>query len=277
MKRGLFALFALMTIALPVIAAASDQRVVAIGGDVTEIAFALGTGDQLVARDSTSLHPEAATKLPDVGYMRQLNAEGILAMRPTLVLASAQAKPSLALEQVASSHVKVVTIPANNSLEGIDEKIDAVAQAMGKTTQGEALRQQVHNKLASIPEKPLPVKVLFIMSHGGMTAMAAGQETAADAAIHAAGLQNAMQGFKRYQPMSQEGVIASQPQLVLITADGVKTLGGEDNVWKLPGLAQTPAGKGHQLLIVDDMALLGFGLQTPDAILALRKKAEQLP
>lgn len=277
MKRRLFALFALTAFALPAIAAVKDQRVVAIGGDVTEIAFALGASDQLVARDSTSLHPEAATKLPDVGYMRQLNAEGILAMRPTLVLASAQAKPSLALEQVASSHIKVVTIPANNSLEGIDEKIGAVAQALGKTTQGEALRQQVHSKLASIPEKPLPVKVLFIMSHGGMTAMAAGQETAADAAIHAAGLQNAMQGFKRYQPMSQEGVIASQPQLVLITTDGVKTLGGEDNVWKLPGLAQTPAGKGHQLLIVDDMALLGFGLQTPDAILALRKKAEQLP
>ncbi|TDX20655.1 iron complex transport system substrate-binding protein [Buttiauxella sp. BIGb0552] len=271
MKRWLIAL-----LAMPVIASA-NERVVAIGGDVTEIAFALGSGDQLVARDSTSLHPQAATKLPDVGYMRQLNAEGILAMRPTLVLASAQAKPSLALEQVASSHVKVVTIPAGNSLDAIDEKIDAVAQAMGKTAQGDALRKQVHSKLALIPEKPLPVKVLFIMSHGGMTAMAAGQETAADAAIHAAGLQNAMQGFKRYQPMSQEGVIASQPQLILVTADGVKTLGGEDNVWKLPGIVQTPAGKSRQLLVVDDMALLGFGLQTPDAILALRKKAEQLP
>ena len=271
MKRWLIAL-----LAMPVIASA-NERVVAIGGDVTEIAYALGSGDQLVARDSTSLHPAEATKLPDVGYMRQLNAEGILAMRPTLVLASAQAKPSLALEQVASSHVKVVTIPATNSIDGIDVKIEAVAQAMGKTTQGEALRKLVHDKLASIPGKPLPVKVLFIMSHGGMTAMAAGQETAADAAIHAAGLQNAMQGFKRYQPMSQEGVIASQPALVLITADGVKTLGGEDNVWKLPGLAQTPAGKSRQLLVVDDMALLGFGLQTPDAILALRHKAEQLP
>lgn len=271
MKRWLIAL-----LAMPVVVTASE-RVVAIGGDVTEIAYALGASDQLVARDSTSLHPAAATKLPDVGYMRQLNAEGILAMRPTLVLASAQAKPSLALEQVASSHVKVVTIPAANSLDGIDDKIAAVAQAMGKTAQGDALRQQVHTRLAAIPEKPLPVKVLFIMSHGGMTAMAAGQETAADAAIHAAGLQNAMQGFKRYQPMSQEGVIASQPQLVLVTADGVKTLGGEDNVWKLPGLAQTPAGKNRQLLVVDDMALLGFGLQTPDAILALRHKAEQLP
>ncbi|TNV22155.1 hemin ABC transporter substrate-binding protein [Buttiauxella sp. B2] len=271
MKRWLIAL-----LALPAIAAA-NERVVAIGGDVTEIAYALGSGDQLVARDSTSLHPTAAIKLPDIGYLRQLNAEGILAMRPTLVLASAQAKPSLALEQVASSHVKVVTIPADNSLNGIDAKIDAVAQAMGKTAQGDVLRKQVHHKLASIPEKTLPVKVLFIMSHGGMTAMVAGQETAADAAIHAAGLQNAMQGFKRYQPMSQEGVIASQPELVLVTADGVKTLGGEANVWKLPGLAQTPAGKDRQLLVVDDMALLGFGLQTPDAILALRTKAEQLP
>ncbi len=271
MKRWLAVL-----LALPVLVNAAE-RVVTIGGDVTEIAFALGSGEQLVARDSTSLHPAAATRLPDVGYMRQLNAEGILAMRPDLVLASAQAKPSLALEQVAASNVAVVTVPADNSPGGIESKIRAVAKALGKTVQGEALRKEVSNKMAAIPARPLPVKVLFIMSHGGMAAMAAGQQTAADAAIRAAGLQNAMQGFNRYQPLSQEGVIASQPALVLLTQAGVKTLGGESNVWALPGLAQTPAGKSQQLLVVDDMALLGFGLQTPDAILALRKKAEQLP
>ena len=271
MKRWLAAL-----LALPMLAGA-QERVVTIGGDVTEIAWALGVKNELVARDSTSLHPTEVTRLPDVGYMRQLNAEGILAMRPTLVLASAQAKPSLALEQVAASKVEVVTIPAENSLSGIDGKISAVAKALGKTSQGDALRKRVSDKLASVPTQPLPVKVLFIMSHGGMSAMAAGQETAADSAIRAAGLQNAMQGFKRYQPLSQEGVIASQPELVLLTADGVRTLGGENNVWALPGLAQTPAGKSRQLLVVDDMALLGFGLQTPDAIVALRKKAEQLP
>lgn len=263
-------------LALPVFVNAAG-RVVAIGGDVTEIAFALGAGEQLVARDSTSLHPAAATRLPDVGYMRQLNAEGILAMRPDLVLASVQAKPSLTLEQVAASDVEVVTVPADNSLSGIKSKITAVAKALGKTAQGEALSKEIGDKLAAIPARPLPVKVLFIMSHGGMAAMAAGQQTAADAAIRAAGLQNAMQGFNRYQPLSQEGVIASQPALILVTEDGVKTLGGENNIWTLPGLAQTPAGKSHQLLVVDDMALLGFGLQTPDAILALRKKAEQLP
>ena len=110
-----------------------------------------------------------------------------------------------------------------------------------------------------------------------MNTMVAGQKTAADGAIQAAGLQNAMQGFDHYRSMSQEGVIASLPDLVVISADGLKGMGGEAGLWKLPGLAQTPAGRHKQLLVIDDMALLGFGPRTPQAISALRKKAEQLP
>ncbi|MFP3787446.1 ABC transporter substrate-binding protein, partial [Burkholderia sp. SIMBA_024] len=71
-----------LALALPFTAAAAE-RIVSIGGDVTEIAFALGAGDEIIARDSTSLQPEAVKPLPDVGYMRQLNAEGILALKPT--------------------------------------------------------------------------------------------------------------------------------------------------------------------------------------------------
>ncbi|SQC87017.1 Periplasmic hemin-binding protein [Klebsiella pneumoniae] len=60
--------------------------------------------------------PPAAQKLPDVGYLRQLNAEGILALRPQLVLASAQAQPSLVLHKVQASGVKVVNVPGGESL-----------------------------------------------------------------------------------------------------------------------------------------------------------------
>ncbi len=73
--------------------------------------------------------------------------------------------------------------------------------------------------------------------------MAAGQQTAADAIIRAAGLKNAMQGFSRYRPLSQEGVIASAPDLLLVTTDGVRSIGGQENLWLLPGMALTPAGK----------------------------------
>lgn len=255
----------------------AQTRVVSIGGDVTEIVYALGAGGQLVARDSTSLHPAEANALPDVGYMRMLNAEGILAMRPTLMLVSDQAKPSVALRQVADSGVRVVSVPGTPDIGTIDAKITTIATALGRQARGETLRADIQRQMAAIPATPLAVKVLFIFNHSGMTTMAAGQDTAADAAIRAAGLQNAMRGFKHYQPLSQEGVIGSAPDLVLITTDGVKTLGGEDKVWSLPGLAFTPAAKTHRLLVLDDMALLGFGLETPAAIARLRKTAAALP
>lgn len=274
-ERGVKKLIMLIA-ALPLMAGAAS-RVVTLGGDVTEIAWALGAGPQLVARDSTSSWPQQAQALPDVGYLRQLNAEGILSLRPDLVLSSAQAEPSLVLQKVRDSHVNVVKVPEGYTLSTISEKVSVIADALGKPAQGKALRQQLHEQLASLPTTPLNKRVLFILSHGGMGSMAAGQQTAADGAIRAAGLQNAMQGFSHYRALSQEGVVASKPDLVVISADGVKAMGGEENLWKLPGLSQTPAGRNKQVLLVDDMALLGFGLRTPDAVKALREKAEQLP
>ncbi|MCI1899213.1 MAG: hemin ABC transporter substrate-binding protein [Enterobacter sp.] len=272
--RTLLALIAALPLAT---FAAPQEKIVSLGGDVTEIVYALGAESSLVARDSTSLWPQQVSALPDVGYLRQLNAEGILAMRPTLVLASAQAQPSLALKQVEQSNIKVVTVPGSHDLSAIDEKVRIVALATHRVEQGETLRTVLHQEIAKLPSPPLNKRVLFILSHGGMNAMAAGQQTAADVAIHAAGLKNAMQGFSRYQPLSQEGVIASQPDLVVISHDGVKAMGGEANLWKLPGLAQTPAGRHQQVLLIDDMALLGFSIRTPQAIQQLREKAEQLP
>ncbi|CNB72988.1 hemin-binding periplasmic protein [Yersinia frederiksenii] len=251
------------------------ERIVTIGGDVTEIAYALGAGGEIVARDSTSLQPQAVQKLPDIGYMRMLNAEGILAMKPTMLLVSELAQPSLVLKQVADSGVNVVTIPGKTTTESVAAKINAVATALHQQEKGQELIKDYQQRLSAVSNTPLPVKVLFVMSHGGLTPMAAGQNTAADAMIRAAGGNNAMQGFSRYRPLSQEGVIASAPDLLLITRDGVRALGGNDGIWKLPGMALTPAGKNKRLLVIDDMALLGFGLETPQVLAQLRKGMEQ--
>jgi iron complex transport system substrate-binding protein len=263
--------------ALPLMASAAAEKVVTLGGDVTEIVYGLGAQSQLVGRDTTSNWPPEANKLPDVGYIRQLNAEGILSLRPTIVLASEQAQPSMVLQNVAGNNVNVIPVPGGYTPAAIANKVAVIAAALGKTAEGEQLQQNVAAQIAALPKTALNKRVLFLLSHGGMGTMVAGQETAADGAIRAAGLQNAMQGFAHYRALSQEGVIASQPDLIVISADGVKSMGGEANLWKLPGLAQTPAGRHKQLLIVDDMALLGFGLRTPQALQDLRKKAEQLP
>ncbi|CDG21212.1 Hemin-binding periplasmic protein hmuT [Xenorhabdus poinarii G6] len=254
----------------------STERIVTIGGDVSEIVFALGEGQHVVARDSTSLNPKALLSLPDIGYMRMLNAEGILSMRPSLVITSESAQPSLALKQVEDSGVKVIKVTSETSLEAVPEKIMTVARAVNQEKRGQELVAQYRQQLASITTSAIPTKIVFVMSHGGIMPMAAGQETAADQIIRTLGAKNAMQGFKGYRPLSQEGVIASKPDLLLISTEGLKTLGGMDKVWQLPGLSFTPAGKKKQVVVVDEMGLLGFSLQTPTVMKQVRDVAEKV-
>ena len=67
---------------------ADPARIISIGGAITEILYALGFEDRLAGVDATSLYPPAALRdKPNVGYMRQLSAEGVLGLNPSLVLA----------------------------------------------------------------------------------------------------------------------------------------------------------------------------------------------
>ncbi len=119
--------------------------------------------------DSTSLHPAAVQKLPDVGYMRQLNAEGILALKPTLILTTELAEPALVLKQLEDSGVKVVRIPGDTTVQAVPEKISVIADAINRSSQGKQLAERYQQQLAAVANTPLPVKVLFVMSRGGIT------------------------------------------------------------------------------------------------------------
>ncbi|MDI2090317.1 heme/hemin ABC transporter substrate-binding protein [Commensalibacter oyaizuii] len=252
----------------------AKERIVSIGGDVTEIIYALGAQDELVGRDSTSTHPDAAQQVQNIGYMRHLSTEGILSLKPTLVISSNLAQPSTVLEQIKKVGIPVVFISGKHSLSVINEKISTIGNAVHRQKEAKALQDKTNQNIAQLSGSKLPIRVIYIMAHTGMSNLVAGKGTAADEAIHAAGLVNAMGNVMNYQPMSQEGMIAAAPDVIITDQDAIKTIGGEENLWKLPGLSLTPAGKNHQLIIIDQMALLGFGIHTPQAIQDLRSKAQ---
>lgn len=264
----------LLLIAFPLLSHAAVERLVTSAEMSLDRLCPSRGGEPGGAGQHQQLAP-AAQKLPDVGYLRQLNAEGILALRPQLVLASAQAQPSLVLHKVQASGVKVVNVPGGESLSAIDNKVAVIAEALGKTAAGDALRQQLQQQIAAIPTQPVAKRVLFILSHGGMNT---GGRTAyrgrwrhsrrriaeRDAGLRP--LSRHVAGRGRRQPGGSGGDLRRWSQ-----RDGRRS-----RLWKLPGLAQT-GGRHKQLLTIDDMALLGFGPRTPQAIIALRNKAEQLP
>lgn len=268
--------FATLSLLVTTVSAQAKERIISIGGDVTEIIYALGAQDELVGRDTTSNQPVAVSNVKDIGYMRQLNTEGILSLKPTMVITSDLAQPSAVLEQIKKVGIPVIYVSGKHSLQAIPQKIETVAKALHREKESKPLQENIEKTITSLSSKQLPIKVIYIMAHSGVNNLVAGKDTAADAAIHDAGLQNGMGNTLHYQPMSQEGIIAAAPDVIMTDSDAIKTIGGSDKLWKLPGVAMTPAGKNHNLIIVDQMALLGFGIRTPEAIKALRLKAEAL-
>ncbi|WGE52570.1 heme/hemin ABC transporter substrate-binding protein [Actinobacillus equuli] len=256
--------------------ALAQERIVSIGGDVTEIIYALGAEQALVGRDSTSIAPLAAQQLPDVGYMRQLNVEGILALKPTKVISSDVAQPSVVFEQLKSAGVTVERVPFEYTPESVIQKIQRVGKLVNKPQQAVKLAEKFANELKAVSTSPLDVRILFILNHAGSNYMAAGKNTVADSIIRLIGATNAMQNSIRFSPISQEGVIAARPDLLVLTKMSLESLGSIDKLWELPGMALTPAAKKKNVIVLDDLAVLGFTLTTPTELLKMRQAAEQV-
>ena len=139
---------------------ADNQRVISIDGSITEIVYALGQQGRLVGVDTTSRYPAEAQQLPQVGYMRQLSVEGILSLQPELILTSEDAGPASVFEQLQAAGITIVRTPKDYSLEGVLNKVDVVAKALGQPATGNALKQQIEQQartaLARIPAQPAP-------------------------------------------------------------------------------------------------------------------------
>ena len=270
---------------MQVLAAVSDagkplakaRRIVSVGGALTEIVYALGAQGELVGVDTTSLYPAVARQLPQVGYARTLSAEGVLSLAPTQLIATEEAGPQAVLRQVRDAGVPVAVLSANNQFEGLLERVKQVGRITGRAESAarlaQSLQQQWRGALAKVQQRQhAPVRVLFILAHAPNQVMVGGRETGADAMLAYAGAVNVMGGqggFAGYKPLTPEAVIAARPDIVLVTDQGLKASGGVDGILKLPGLAQTPAGRKQRIVSQEAMLLLGFGPRMPLALAEL--------
>jgi iron complex transport system substrate-binding protein len=260
-------------------AAERAPRLVTVGGGITEVVYALGAQDLLVGTDTTSLFPEAAQNTPKVGYLRQLSAEGLLALRPDALVAGTDAGPPVVLDQVRAAGVKVELVASDHRWDEVRRKVAAVGRATGRQAQARALQQQLDARWAAVTARvrqtaqPSPPRVLFVLSHTG-SPLVSGEGTAADAVIRFMGAANALGGFQGYRPMTAEAMALAAPDLILITHQGLQAVGGADRFWQRPELALTPAyrRRDRALLQLDALELLGFGPRLPDVVEKLHQR-----
>jgi iron complex transport system substrate-binding protein len=255
------------------------SRVVSLNGDVTETIFTLGLGNRLVGVDISALYPpRAIARIPKIGYQRTLSAEGILSLRPTLVIGTTEAGPPAVIEQIRNAGVTVVILPANDSLLAGAWKLREVGRAMGVPKRGDRLARQVARQVSLARKEARSAKshprVAFLYLRGPRTQLIGGTKTRADSMIVGAGGVNAgaKAGIVDYKPITAEALVAARPDVLLVLHDGLASVGGVDGLMRLPGVAQTPAGRARRVLSYDDLLLLGLGPRTGSILRTLARR-----
>jgi iron complex transport system substrate-binding protein len=253
---------------------AHAMRLISIGGALTEIVYLLKANTELVGVDTTSIYPAAATRLPNVGYARSLSAEGILALGPTQLIATEDAGPPMVLKQISDAGIPLIILPSGHQFKDLIERVSTIGRLVHKPDIAQALASRLHVEWNNTQErvshsKRKNTRVLFVLSQNPSQLMVGGEKTSADAMISYAGARNAISGVSGFKPLTPEAVIAANPDVILVTDQGMKAVGGIDGVLRFPGISQTRAGKEQKIISLEAMYLLGFGPRMPLAVAEL--------
>jgi len=245
----------------------SVNRVVSLANGAAEILNALNAKSILVGRDISST--EAALQdIPIVTSGHQVIPEKVLALKPDLVIIDVSTGPAAAIKQIKSAGVKVVQTPESWTLADIAVKVQAVATAIGASAQGELLieklnKESIANKVSGKP------KIAFLYLRGTSSIyLIGGQGSGADSLIQGIGAVDiGAQALKNpFNPLTAESLAGMNPDVLLVMTKGLESVGGVDGLIKLPGVAQTTAGKNRAVIDVDDSLLLSFGPRTPSLL-----------
>lgn len=255
-------------------AAELPQRWVSAGGALSEWVSALGGESKLVGVDTTSQHPASLKALPSIGYQRQLSAEGVLSLRPHILVGTEETGPPPVLSQIRSAGVQVELFSAQPDVLTLQANLQQLGKLLGAENRAAQLYQDYQQRLEQQKirvtkaqlTQPSP-GVLMLLGHAGGKPLIAGKDTAADWMIQRAGGHN-LATHSGYKPFSTESLISLDPE-VLVFAD--RALVGEAARAALfkenPILSSTRAARNARVMELDPTLLVGgLGPRLPDAL-----------
>ncbi|RYC43009.1 heme/hemin ABC transporter substrate-binding protein [Pectobacterium zantedeschiae] len=267
------AIIALMLFILSSFTCATTPRVVIAGGSLVEIVYALGAGDMVVGVDQTTTYPPQTATLPKVSNWQQLTSEGILSLRPTLLMTWQDANPPQVLNQLAQAGVTVSRFTRTPSTpEQLLSNIRQAGALLNRSDAAEQLVNHLSQQLGAITERLTTrknrVNVVFLLSVGGGAAQVAGKNTVVDSLITLAGGRN-VATHSQYRTYGGEAMIAVNPDVIVVTTQNV--VNGVEALAAIPGLVQTSAWKNQRIIALDQAILLGMGPRVAEAVEALNR------
>lgn len=268
---------ALALLALPGGAQAQTaKRIVCAGSDVTEIVAALAGIGAIQGVDTTSHTPAAVKTLPSIGYLRQISVEGILSLKPDILIANRDLGPPAAVEQLRGAGVRIELVAFPLTGEGMAAKIRHIGVLLGQDEDAEVLASKTAATMADLAKRLDGVTtrpgIGFIRSVDGGTPMAGGKMGLVDATYALAGGVNAFGDFTLFKPVSREVLAASPPDFIVVDSQTVSASGGSAVFLDLLGLAAAYARRPERLIETDLSTLFSFGPSAAGQIMELARR-----
>jgi iron complex transport system substrate-binding protein len=259
-----------------------EQRIVCIGQAYNEMIYALGAQGGLVGVDYSSTFPPEIKKLPTVGYHRALSAEGILSLKPTLIIHDNNIGPDNVVRQLQALNIPMKTFQAkNDSVDGAKALLREMGAFFHKEQRAEELCARMDRETAAAADAAKKYSntptvavihfgrasnVYLIVGNGG-----GGDASTAGKMVEMAGGKMAIEKRGMQQMTSPEIIAKSNPQVILITEYGFDRLGSAEQAKTLPGVAETDAAKNGRIYRVAEHDLMYFGPETGENVAKLAK------
>jgi iron complex transport system substrate-binding protein len=270
-------IYAALLVAVPLACSrepkAAGERVVGVSKQINEFLYEIGAESVLVARDLTSIYPPAIRTLPSVGYHRALSAEGIISMRPTMLLTDGNLGPDAVVEQVKKVGIPVVVMNPGGTVDSAQALMEQLGDRFGRKDAADSVvaawNRAMSAALADSTRWAGTPKPRVLVMHFGQlnnSYLALKRGSAADRIITWAGGTNAVDSVGGMMRLTPELIARAAPDVIIATDVGFDRMGSVEKFATLPGVSLTPAARSGRVYRVDETEVMYFGPRTPASI-----------
>jgi len=264
----------------------SAERIIAVdlAGSLAQTLWGLGYGDRLVGRDISTTIP-GAEEIPVVtGTGHAISPEAVLELRPDLILTDGTVGPIDVMLQLREAGIPLVFIREPAGIDQPGAQARRVAEVLGQPERGQELATRINQEIAEVeriisanvpsdPSDKLRMVFLYLRGSNGIYYLFGEESGAGDLIRALGGIDVASEiGWEGLRPVTDEALIAANPDLILVMSTGLDSVGGVDQLVELkPAIRLTQAGTQRRFVDMADNEVLGFGPRTPQVLDALAR------
>lgn len=252
-----------------------DLRIVSLAPNVTEIIYALGSGDQLVGRTDYCNYPEEALAITSIGTLWEPNLEAILSLDADIAIASSIVDPSF-IDSLKAAGIEAYQFYEEESIDGTYALIEKVAACIGKEAEAAEIVKSMKDRIAAVQAKVSTIPAdqkkscVYMIGYGEWGDYAATGETYLNDVIEVAGGINAAAAGS-FWSITKELLIAEDPNVILLGAYSYSDPNDVKHFTELAPYSELTASKTGNVLTINGDAAERQGVRTADCVEEIAK------